>query len=144
MYCCRKMNVFVVQFTHVSDNTPKPLPTGLCLRRVKEPRSARRPPLGLADAEPVGPYTKYILGRNGWGCISFQKNMKWEELGRGGPQPFLHWEWEQVRARIPGEFPSIPWFQQSSSKIPPRCWKKTRSSGMYMYCILQVFMVHIK
>ncbi len=37
---------------------------------------------------------------------------------------FLRRAWEQVRARIPCEFLLIPWFQQSSSEVPLRDWRK--------------------
>ncbi len=65
-----------------------------------------------------------VLMWNSWGCI-FRRNfrperMELDELGSGRPQPFRRREWEQVRARIPGEFPSIPWFQQSSSEVRER------------------------
>ncbi len=42
------------------------------------------------------------------------------ELGRGGPQPSRLREWEQVRARIPCEFISIPLLQEPLSEVPQK------------------------
>ncbi len=50
--------------------------------------------------------------------------MEWEGLCLGGRQPFRRRAWEQVGASIPCELLSIPWFQQSSSEVPQRDWRK--------------------